>query len=162
MRRSTRLLASAVAIAAGSLTASAGPKIALNVDGQANYSFLAPGPISPASSMPPITPLIGTGYIDGDYKTTWSGPTPTITGGHSSLTVTAPGQGIFHLAHDNPGPNGGGYFQLSLNGRAISSSRRPTRWLELPSANHSSIKSIRSSMAASFVTWTGCRRSARM
>lgn len=116
MRRSTRLLASAVAVAAGSLTASASPKIALNVDGQANYSFLAPWANIAGQFDATNNTTYWTGYIDGDYRTTWSGPTPTITGGHSYLTVTAPGQGVFHLAHDNPGPNGGGYFQLGLNG----------------------------------------------
>src|SRR4051794_34620921 len=101
MRRCNKLLASAVALAAGSLSAAAGPKIALNVDGQANYSFLAPWANIAGQFDPTNNTTYWTGYIDGDYKTTWSGPTPTITGGHSALTVTAPGQGIFHLAHDN-------------------------------------------------------------
>lgn len=116
MRLTSKILASAVAMAAASISASAAPHIALNVDGQANYSFLAPWANIAGQFDPGNNSTYWTGYIDGDYKTTWSGPAPTITGGHSYLTVTAPGQGIFHLAHDNPGPNGGGFFQLSLNG----------------------------------------------
>lgn len=117
MRRNTQLLASAIAFAAWSHSASAAPKIALNVDGQANYSFLAPWANIAGQFDPNNNSTYWTGYLDGDYKTTWTGAdSPTITGGHSSLTVTGPGQGIFHLAHDNPGPNGGGFFQLNLNG----------------------------------------------
>src|SRR3954463_14086206 len=109
MRR-TFAFATVMAVSAWSHDALANPKIALNVDGQANYSFLAPWANIAGQFDATNNTTYWTGYIDGDYKTTWSGPTPPITGGHSSLTVTAPGQGVFHLAHDNPGPNGGGYF----------------------------------------------------
>lgn len=93
------------------------PKIALNVDGQANYSFLAPwsniaGQFDPGNNL-----TYWTGYIDGDYPVTWTGSgTPSLAGGKSSFRVTGPGTGVLTLKHDNPGPNGGGTFTLGTNG----------------------------------------------
>jgi hypothetical protein len=119
MRRTPLLLAAAAAIGVGSwsVNVEAAPKIALNVDGQANYSFLAPwaniaGQFDQASGI-----TYWTGYVDGQYKVSWTGAgAPNISGGKSTFQVTGPGQGILNLRHDNPGPNGGGMFNLQLNG----------------------------------------------
>src|SRR5690242_5074512 len=102
MHRNT--LACVLAAAASfPVIASANPKIALNVDGQANYSFLAPWANIAGQFDPTTNITYWTGYIDGDYKVTWSGAgAPGITGAKSSFQVTGPGQGILHLAHDNP------------------------------------------------------------
>src|SRR5688572_17664744 len=117
-RNTALLLASAAAIGFWSANvADAAPKIALNVDGQANYSFLAPwaniaGQFDPGNNI-----TYWTGYIDGQYPVTWTGAgAPSITGGRSTFTVTGPGKGVLNLQHDKPGPNGGGMFQLQLNG----------------------------------------------
>jgi hypothetical protein len=117
MRRTPLLIASATVGLWSANVASAAPKIALNVDGQANYSFLAPwaniaGQFDQASGI-----TYWTGYIDGQYQVSWTGAgAPSITGGKSTFTVTGPGRGVLNLAHDNPGPNGGGMFYLNLNG----------------------------------------------
>lgn len=115
MRRNFLISFALGCLLAGS--ANAAPKIALNVDGQANYSFLAPW-ANIASQFDNSNMTYFTGYIDGQYATTWSGANaPSITGGGGSyLQVTGPGQGIFHLKHDKPGPNGGGTFYLNMNG----------------------------------------------
>src|SRR4051812_49578126 len=116
MRRITAIFACVAAMAAVSPCVLAAPSIALNVDGQANYSFLAPwaniaGQFDPGNGI-----TYWTGYIDGQYQVSWTGAgAPNITGGKSSFTVTGPGKGVLNLAHDNPGPNGGGMFQLALN-----------------------------------------------
>jgi hypothetical protein len=111
------VIASAAAAAAFPLVARANPKIALNVDGQANYSFLAPWANIAGQFDPTTNITYWTGYIDGDYKVTWSGAgAPGISGAKSSFQVTGGGQGILHLHHDNPGPNGGGIFYLAPNG----------------------------------------------
>jgi hypothetical protein len=116
MRRTLLTLAIGITTA-WSQSAAGAPKIALNVDGQANYSFLAPwaniaGQFDPGNNI-----TYWTGYVDGDYKVTWSGAgAPNITGGKSSFQVTGAGTGVLHLKHDNPGPNGGGLFNLALNG----------------------------------------------
>lgn len=86
----------------------------VNVDGMADYSFSA----HESNIIDHFDLNTGrsylTGYLDGDYKATWTGNAPTITGARSSFQITGAGQGIFHLAHDRP--NDGGIFQLSLNG----------------------------------------------
>jgi hypothetical protein len=116
MRR-TFAFATVLAVGAWSHDVAATPKIALNVDGQANYSFLAPwaniaGQFDPGNNI-----TYWTGYIDGQYNVTWSGGgAPNITGARSTFQVTGPGQGILNLKHDKDGPNGGGLFQLALNG----------------------------------------------
>src|SRR3954463_14685361 len=118
MRKSPLLLACAIAVAATwAAPSSAAPKIALNVDGQANYSFLAPWANIAGQFDLGQNNTYWTGYIDGDYQTTWTGAAPVITGGNGTyLQVTGAGTGVLHLKHDKPGPNGGGYFQLQLNG----------------------------------------------
>src|SRR2546429_9620280 len=87
------------------IVALANPKIALNVDGQANYSFLAPW-ANIAGQVDPTTNITyWTGYIAGDYKVTWSGAgAPGLTGAKSSLPVTGAGQGIPHLRPGKPVP----------------------------------------------------------
>src|SRR3982750_2006296 len=106
MRRTPLLLAAAAAAVTGCWSANvqAAPKIALNVDGQANYSFLAPWANIAGQLDLSANNTYWTGYIDGDYQTTWSGATaPVITGGNGSfLQVTGPNTGIFHLKHDKP------------------------------------------------------------
>ena len=97
--------------------ASGAPQIALNVDGQANYSTLAPWANIAGQFDPNNYITYWNGYVDGDYRVTWSGSgAPGIIGGQSTFQVTGPGQGILSLRHSTPGPNGGGSFHLSLNG----------------------------------------------
>jgi hypothetical protein len=120
LRRNAFVLASAAVGIVGPWSAnvaSAAPKIALNVDGQANYSFLAPWANIAGQFDPVNNTTYWTGYVDGNYQVTWSGAgTPSITGGKSTFTKTGANTGVFRLAHDNPGPNGGGIFYLNLNG----------------------------------------------
>ncbi|HEY7118999.1 MAG TPA: hypothetical protein VH475_20580 [Tepidisphaeraceae bacterium] len=105
-------LASVVCLGVLSFAAGASPRIALNVDGQSNYSYLAPW-ANIAGQLDANNATYWTGYIDGDYKVSWTGSgTPTFTGGRSTFQVTGANQGILHLAHNNPGPNGGGYFTV--------------------------------------------------
>ncbi len=119
MRRITPIvaIAAALAIASWSQNVQASPKIGLNVDGQANYSFLAPWSNIAGQFDPNNNLTYWTGYIDGDYNVTWGGAgTPGISGSKATFQVTGAGTGILHLHHDNPGPNGGGLFSLSPNG----------------------------------------------
>lgn len=93
----------------------------VNVDGLANYSFAAPFANIVQSFDEGTLDSYLTGYIDGDYVVTWTGSgTPTITGGKSSWQITGPNSAIFHLHHDSPGPNGGGYFTLNASGANLS------------------------------------------
>jgi hypothetical protein len=97
----------------------ASPKIALNVDGQSDYSTLAPWANIAGQFDPTRNLTYWNGYLDGTYRVTWTGSAaPSIIGGQSSFSVTGPGQGILDLRHSTPGPNGGGTFHLQLNGAA--------------------------------------------
>lgn len=117
MRRTLLAIAALAWGLAASNVATGAPKIALNVDGQANYSFLAPwsnivGQFDPNNNL-----TYWTGYVDGNYAVTWTGSgTPGISGAKSSFRATGANTGILTLAHDNPGPNGGGIFTLAPNG----------------------------------------------
>jgi len=104
----------AVAALSASPAVSAAPRIALNVDGQANYSFNAPW-ANILGQVDWTNTTYWTGYVDGQYKVTWGGSgAPSISGSKSSFTVTGPGQGILNLKHDTP--TGGGLFTVLPNG----------------------------------------------
>jgi len=95
--------------------AQASPKIALNVDGQANYSYNAPWANLAGQVDLPTGLTYWTGYVDGTYNVTWSGSgAPSISGGKSSFSVTGTGKGVLKLAHDTPA--GGGLFNVNTNG----------------------------------------------
>jgi hypothetical protein len=103
-----------VALFAMACAAGAAPKIGFNFDGQSYYynsAFFSnmAGNFDPQNNLSYLN-----GYPDGDFKATWSGPAPTITGGGNSyLEVTGAGQGIFHKRSD---PGGGGIWTLQRNG----------------------------------------------
>src|SRR2546429_4875021 len=101
------------------IVALANPKIALNVDGQANYSFLAPWANIAGQFDPTTNITYWTGYVAGDYKVTWSGAgAPGISGAKCSFQVTGAGRGVLRLHHDKPGRNGGGRVEPGPHGTA--------------------------------------------
>ena len=120
MRHASLLVLAALTFGITSATsprAHAAPQIALNVDGQADYSTLAPWSNIAGQFNPDKMLTYWSGYVDGNYKVTWNGAAaPSIIGGKSTFRVTGPGQGVLTLRHDNPGPHGGGTFHVQLNG----------------------------------------------
>ena len=95
----------------------AAPKIALNLDGQSDYSTLAPWANVAGQFDRERKLTYWAGYVDGEYKVSWRGVgVPTIIGGQSTFRQTGRRTGVLTLRHSTPGPNGGGTFHVELNG----------------------------------------------